>query len=175
MPRFDASDADVRVFTFKEGLLSAVAHDLELAVRAFEIEVADDRSRITARFDPSSIEVVDAVVDGRRSPGTLSDRDKAKIRGNITSDVIPVKKHPDIRFESTEVSERDGGWTIRGRLSLAGREKEITLEASREDGEAVAETVLHQPDFGIKPYSAMLGALKVKPDIRVRVRIPVST
>ena len=36
----------------------------------------------------------------------------------------------------------------------------------------VAELKLHQPDFGIKPYSAALGALKVKPDILVRVSVP---
>lgn len=173
MARFDARDADCRVFTFKEGLLSAVAHDLELVVRSFEIDIADDRSRIEARFDPRSIAVVDPIVDGRRSPGTLSDRDKEKIQSNIVSEVIPVKKHPDIRFESTDVRESEAGWTIRGRLELAGRQRELTIEAKREDGAAVAEVVLHQPDFGIKPYSAMLGTLKIKPDIRVRVRIPL--
>lgn len=173
MPRFDARDADCRVFTYKEGLLSAVAHDLELAVRSFEIEVSDDGSRLTATFDASSIAVVDAIVEGRRSPGALSDKDKEKIQSNIVSDVIPVKKHPRIRFESTEIRETDGGWTVRGRLELAGRTKDLVIDARREDGAALAEVVLHQPDFGIKPYSAMLGTLKIKPDIRVRLRVPV--
>jgi len=36
----------------------------------------------------------------------------------------------------------------------------------------VAEVPIHQPDFGIKPYSAMLGALKVKPDLVVRCSVP---
>ncbi len=173
MARHDARDADCRVFTYKEGLLSAVAHDLELVVRSFEIDVSDDGKRVSARFDPRSIEVVDAMVDGRRSPGTISERDKEKIQSNIMSEVIPVRKHPDIRFESTDIRESGDGWTIRGRLDLAGRQREITLDAKREDGAAVAEVVLHQPDYGIKPYSAMLGTLKIKPDIRVRVRIPL--
>jgi hypothetical protein len=34
------------------------------------------------------------------------------------------------------------------------------------------EVTLHQPDFRIEPYRAALGALKIKPDVRVRVRIP---
>jgi|SRR5690606_34470856 len=173
MPRFDAKDGDVRIFTYKEGLLSAVAHDLELVVRSFEIEVADDRSRIEARFDPRSIEVVDAVVDGRRSPGTLGARDKEKIQSNIVTEVIPVKKHPEVRFRSTEVREDEGGLTVRGQLELAGRSKELVVQATREDGVALAEVVLHQPDFGIKPYSAMLGTLKIKPDVRVRIRVPI--
>lgn len=171
MPRYDAKDADCRVFTYKDGLLSAVAHDLELRVGSFEIEVSD--GRITARFDPRSIEVVDAILDGRRAPGALSARDKEKIQSNIVSEVIPVKKHPDVRFESSEVVEEAGGWTVRGRLELAGRSRELVVKATREGDAALAEVVLHQPDFGIKPYTAMLGTLKIKPDIRVRIRIPV--
>lgn len=173
MPRYDARDAECRIFTYKEGLLSAVAHDLELVVRSFEIDVADDRSSIQARFDPRSIEVVDAIVDGERSPGTLSPRDKEKIRSNIVTEVIPVKKHPEVRFQSTEVREDEAGLTVSGRLELAGRTNDIVVKATREDGVAVGEVVLHQPDFGIKPYSAMLGTLKIKPDVRVRIRLPL--
>lgn len=172
MPRFDARTADCRVFTYKEGLLSAVAHDLELSVGAFDVELAEDRSRITARFDARSIAVVEPIVDGRRAPGVLSDRDKEKIRANIASDVLPVKKHPEIRFESTELAEEGDGWRVRGRLTLAGVTRELSFAARREGDHAVADVMLHQPDYGIKPYSAMLGTLKIKPDIRVIVRIP---
>jgi polyisoprenoid-binding protein YceI len=173
MPRYDARDADCRIFTFKEGLLSAVAHDLELVVRTFEVEVSDGGARVTATFDPRSIAVVDAMVDGRRAPGALSDRDKDKIASNIASDVIPVKRHPRIRFESTEVRSDAEGWAIRGRLELAGQTRELVFRAKRSDGHALAEVLLHQPDFGIKPYSAMFGALKLKPDVRVTLRLPM--
>jgi polyisoprenoid-binding protein YceI len=174
MPRLDARTADCRVFTFKEGLLSAIAHDLELVVKSFEIDVAEDRSKLSARFDARSIEVVEPIVDGRRSPGTLSDKDKAKIQSTIASDVIPTKKFPEIRFESSEIEEVEGGWSVRGKLELAGRSKEISVRARREGDAAHASYVIHQPDFGIKPYSAMLGTLKIKPDIEVRIRIPLS-
>jgi hypothetical protein len=33
----------------------------------------------------------------------------------------------------------------------------------------VAEFRIDQRDFGIKPYSAMLGTLKIKPEVVVRV------
>jgi hypothetical protein len=36
----------------------------------------------------------------------------------------------------------------------------------------VAEMNIHQPDFGIKPYTAALGALKVKPEVMVRISVP---
>ncbi|MEC7518499.1 MAG: YceI family protein [Myxococcota bacterium] len=171
MKRHDADSAEVRVFTYKEGLLSAVAHDLQLEVTRFEIEVGEDRA-IAATFDPRSIRVLDAMVDGRLSPGTLGAKDKEKIQGNIVKDVIPVRKHPEIRFESTEVREVDAGWEIRGKLTLAGRTRDITVPVHRDDGHWIGEVSIHQPDWGIKPYSAMLGALKLQPGVKVRVRVP---
>lgn len=173
MPRFDAQSAECRLFTYKEGLLSAVAHDLELRVGTFEIEVAEDRSSVRGTFDPRSIRVVDAIIQGKRSPGALSRRDKAKIESNIVSEVIPVKAHPDVRFTSTEVREVDAGWEIHGALEIAGQRRELIIPVQREDGKAVGEVTLHQPDFGIKPYTAMLGTLKVQPDIKVRVTVPL--
>lgn len=45
MPRLDASSADCFVFTYKEGLLSAVAHDLKLRVTRFTIDTEGDAVR----------------------------------------------------------------------------------------------------------------------------------
>lgn len=174
MPRFDSKNAQCRVFTFKEGLLSAVAHDLELEVGSFEVELADDRGAVTATFDPRSIRVLHAMADGHPNPGGLGAKDKDKIAATIVSDVIPVKKHPTIRFVSKEITPVDGGWRVRGTLELAGRSREITVPVSAEGDAALAEVTLHQPDFGIKPYSAMLGALKIKPDVKVTLRVPLA-
>jgi hypothetical protein len=47
--------------------------------------------------------------------------------------------------------------------------------AVRREGERLATSVrLHQPDFGIAPYRAMLGALRVKADVVVRASVPAS-
>jgi len=163
MPTYDSSSAECRVFTYKEGLLSAVAHDLEIDVTEFEVQLSEDGTEVTATFDPRSLRVLHAVVDGRRSPGTLSDKDKKKIESNIVDKVLHAKKHRTIRFTSTDVHERE----IAGELELHGRKRSVRLTR---DGDT-AITRLHQPDFGIAPYSAMLGALKIKPDIEVRLTI----
>ena len=172
MPRFDATNAEARVFTYKEGLLSAIAHDLELRITTFTLEVADDFSSVTGTFDIRSLRVVDAVIDGRRSPGTLSAKDKAKIESNIVSEVIPQKRGHEVTFTSSAIQKVDGGWEIRGRLELAGRARDITVPVWRDDGDTVVgEVTLHQPDYGIKPYSAMLGTLKIQPDVKVHVEV----
>lgn len=170
--RFDADQAECQVFTFKEGLLSAVAHDLELRVTEFEIEVSDDRSEVKARFDAGSIRVVDAIIDGRRSPGTLGRWDKRKIESNIVNEVFS-RREPEIRFASESVRAADSGWEIRGTLTIAGRSRSLTIPVHREEDRAVGEVSIHQPDFGIKPYSAMLGTLRIQPEIKVRICLPL--
>ncbi|MBW1758625.1 MAG: YceI family protein, partial [Deltaproteobacteria bacterium] len=59
-----------------------------------------------------------------------------------------------------------------GTLQLYGKSRSIQTSVRATGGRWVAELKLHQPDFGIKPFSAALGALKVKPDVLVRVSVP---
>jgi hypothetical protein len=47
--------------------------------------------------------------------------------------------------------------------------RRISAKASLRGDRWGAQISIHQPDYGIKPFSAMLGALKVKPKVRVRV------
>jgi polyisoprenoid-binding protein YceI len=172
MARFDAYNSECLVFSFKDGLLARLAHDLKLKVERFSIEVDDTTHQIKATFAPSSIEVVCAQVDGRDDPSTLSKGDKKKIYDNATKDVLRVRKYPEIRFESTNVVARGDGFAVEGRLQMYGKSKTIQTSVRAAGDRYTAELKLHQPDFGIKPYTAAFGALKVKPDVLVRVSVP---
>jgi polyisoprenoid-binding protein YceI len=166
MARYDATTAEVLVFTFKEGLLSAVAHDLKLKVTKFSLEV--ERAAVKAEFDPASLEIVTAMKDGHENPGALPAFAQSEIRKNLEKDVLAVAKFPAISFETTAITEAE----VRGRLTLHGVTRDLTGTRHDEGGRAVAEFRLDQRDFGIKPFSAMLGTLKIKPEVRVRVSLP---
>ncbi|HJK91224.1 MAG TPA: YceI family protein [Polyangiaceae bacterium LLY-WYZ-15_(1-7)] len=170
MPVHDASQAECLVFTYKEGLLSKIAHDLKIRVERFEVTVEDER--LEASFEPTSLKVVCARKDGRDAPGTLSAGDKKKIEGNIQKDVLETKRHGTIRFVAKDVQRGDDTARVTGELTLHGTTREIATTAKKEGSRWVAEVTLHQPDFGIKPYSAMLGTLKIQPDITVRLSLP---
>jgi hypothetical protein len=174
MPRFTQDDAECRVFTFKEGLLSPIAHDLEIAVERFSIEW--DESKLEARFDPSSLRVLHARKEGRADSSALSDKDKRKIEANIQGDVLEVKRHPaEIVFAAAPVPLAGGAGgegAVRGELQLHGRARTIEARVRRDGERWIGEATLHQPDFGITPYSAMMGALRVKADVEIRVRAP---
>lgn len=165
MAHLDPSSAEVLVFTFKEGLLSAVAHDLKLRVTKFGVDV--DGDRVTAEFDPTSLRVVNAMKDGKDDPGALPGFAHAEIEKNIVNDVLEPKRHPAIRFETTAITDAQ----VTGRLTLHGQTKSLTGTRRDEGGRKVAEFRFDQRDFGIKPFSAMLGTLKIKPEIVVRVSL----
>jgi polyisoprenoid-binding protein YceI len=166
MARYDARDAQVLVFTFKEGLLSAVAHDLKLTVKRFSIEV--DGTKATGEFEPASLSVVTAMKDGQEAPSALPPFATGEIEKNAHADVLEVKRFPTVRFETTEVTPT----AVAGKLTLHGVTKELRGVRKTDAGRDVAEFEFDQRDFGIKPYSAMLGTLKIKPKVVVRVSVP---
>jgi polyisoprenoid-binding protein YceI len=158
--RYDEGSADCRVFTFKDGMLSPLGHDLELQVTRFTVDVSDDKSRVEASFAADSLRVLNAT--GGAVP--LLERDRASIEGTVASEILQARRHPRIEFRSTAISEQE----IRGTLTLLGRSREIVCR--RETAET-ATAQIHQPDFGIKPYRAMLGALRLKADLTVRITL----
>lgn len=164
--------ATCEVLTFRAGALSAVGHDLLLRVTAFELAIDAAGVAVSARLDPASLRVEGALRGGRLAPGALSPADVREIEASIASTVLRPARFPEIRFASTEVRRRPDGFAVRGALTLAGVTRPLELAARRAAGRLVAEVTLSQPDFGIRPFSAMLGALRVRPDVLVRVSVP---
>lgn len=172
MPSYDASNAECFVFTFKEGLLSPVAHDLRLRVTRFSIEVAASQGTVVASFDTNSLSVDCPMKDGVENPNALSAADKAKIAGQIREDVLNATKHPQATFRSNAVSARtDGGYDVSGELELHGVTQALTVATHLVDGRQQLELELHQPDFGIVPFRALLGTLKIRADVTIRVTV----
>jgi hypothetical protein len=167
---WDATQAQCWVFTFKEGLLSAVAHDLKLTISSFTLTASPDA--VSLRLDASSARVLCARQGAQDAPNVLSDKDRAKIERTIREEVLDSKRYPEVAFRSTRVEPKPSGYTVEGDLSLHGVTRRISAEVTRAAGRLVAEVELHQPDYGIKPYSAMLGALKVQPKVKVVFSAP---
>lgn len=172
MPHFDASSAECLVFTYKDGLLSAVAHDLEIRVERFDVDIDDATLAVRARFDAGSLKVAGALRDGALAPDALSESDRQKIERTIADEVLHVREYPEIVFASSAVTPEGEGHRIAGTLTLHGKARPIAFVAQPEGDRMVAVVRLHQPDFGIKPYSALLGTLKIKPDVTVRCSVP---
>lgn len=163
------------VLTFREGVLAGVGHDLLLRVTRLEVAVETSPFRVSARLDAGSLRVVAAMDEaGRPVPGELRPADKAEIEATVRDVVLRAGRHPEIRFESASAEERPGGWELSGRLTIAGASRELKVPVRRDGDRLVAEVRIHQPDFGIRPYRAMLGALRVRADVVVRASLPAA-
>jgi hypothetical protein len=174
MPTIESGD--VHLYTYRTGLLSAVGHDLRLSVGRFEISW--DNGEVTGRFWPESIEVDGSVEDGQLQPGEPKPSDKKKIYGNIQEDVLKSNRHPEIRFEGgyREVETEPGDETtyeVAGELEIRGVEEAIELRLHEQEGRFRAELELEPSRWGIEPYSALLGSLKLQD--RVTVELDLSS
>jgi len=178
MLKLNAENVQVSVFTYKEGVLSAVAHDLKFEVSKFEIatqmsasggDLAEWNMTVKAAFDASSLKTVCAMKDGEQRPGVLTASDRRDIEKNIAATVLKTERFPRILFSSTGISGDLENLSIKGKLTLCGVTRTVVVPVVRQKGRCVAEAVLDQRNFGIKPFSAFFGAMKVKPEIKVRV------
>jgi len=165
--RLTPPDAGCRVFTYKEGLLSAVAHDLAIDVARFSVEIDPVARTVAAELDATSLRVASALVDGKATD-SLSAHDRATIERAIADEVLETRRFPIIRFAG-RADER----AIDGTLDLHGVRRTLRVPFVTDGNFWVATATLHQPDFKIRPYRAFLGTLRVRAEVKVVVRIPV--
>jgi hypothetical protein len=158
--------ATIQVFTYKDGLLARLAHDLRLTLRRFEIQ--RDGAAITARFWPGSLHV-DGAIDrhGQLDVNTLSDNDRRKIGENIADDVLHLDRFPEASFRGQIVGD-----AVEGELSMAGRSASVRVPVQAAGGRLRGEVILVPSRWGITPYKALAGAIKLQDRVRVVVDLP---
>jgi hypothetical protein len=168
MVRVDPSTVELLVFTFKDGLFSAVAHDLKIEVTQFSIERSDSEVRLIV--DPTSLHVMCARKNGADDPKAVSSTSKSEIEKNIVHEVLEAKRYPELKFETTDVTATE----VNGRLTLHGVTKDVSGRRVDDATHLGAEFRVDQRTFGMKPFTAMLGTLRVMPEVIVRIRLPRS-
>jgi len=160
--------------TTRQGAASKAGHDLRIEVGSWEAEVrlADtpEQSAMTLAVDSDSLRVI----EGTGGIKSLTESDKEDIHKTIHKDVL---KGSAIEFRSTEIRGAPGGagWSVAGQLDLNGKQAPLTFDlALADDGRVTGSAVVKQTDFGMKPYSALFGALKVADEVTVAIDAKIS-
>jgi polyisoprenoid-binding protein YceI len=168
-------DGTLSVSTGRSGAAAQAGHDLLIHVTDWQatLELAEDpgRSRVTLDADAASFRVQ----EGMGGMKALDDDDKDSIRKSIDDNVL---RRQGISFRSSEVRQSGNGGrlSIQGDLTLAGQTRPTGFDLIvGDDGKLSATAVVKQSDWGIKPHSALFGALKVADEVRVALdaRLPV--
>jgi polyisoprenoid-binding protein YceI len=168
------SNARLLLRVQREGMAKKVGHDLVFEVQQWSATVNVDaenpgNSTIAASADPLTLEIIEA--SGGVKP--LSDKDRNDVKKNINDKVLKTSQHPEISFQSTGVRPVDATRaTVTGDLTIAGATRPAELEVVADGkGGAQASMSVQQTQFGIKPFSALMGALKVQDVIQVQVDV----
>lgn len=165
--RLGPENATLSVHTKRAGAAAKAGHDLRIQVTAWEAtlvlgdEPTDTTIELTA--DAGSLRVQ----EGTGGIQALGEDDIASIHQTIDDEVLMRRQ---ISFSSTHAAATPGGDRIRteGELTLAGSTEPIRFElAIGDDGTISASAVVKQSAWGMKPYSALFGALKVADDVEV--------
>jgi polyisoprenoid-binding protein YceI len=160
-------DGTLSVRTGRTGAAAKAGHDLLIHVTAWEatLAIGDGPAATSIELDADAASL--RVREGTGGMQSLGDDDKANIRQTIDDDVL---KRRAITFRSTAVTGADGRLTVQGELTLAGTSRPLAFELDvGDDGRLRAVAVVKQSDWGMKPYSALFGALKVADDVRVEI------
>ena len=155
-------DGTLSVRTGRTGTVAKAGHDLLIEVRAWTATLDLEAPRLTLDADATSLHVV----EGTGGMKALDDGDRANIRQTVDDEIL---KRNDIQFRSTDVQRTGTGLAVRGDLTLVGTTRPIAFDLALTDDRVTGTAVVTQTEWGIKPYSALFGALKVADEVRVEI------
>jgi hypothetical protein len=160
--RFGPDNARLTIRTSRTGGAAKAGHDLLIEVESWQATLdLEAQPALTLTADSRSLRVL----EGTGGIKSLSESDKADIKNTIDKEVL---KGCAIEFRSTAVDRRpDGSMGVTGELELGGRKAPGAFELVAHDGRLTGEATVKQTDFGIKPYSALFGGLKVADEVKV--------
>ncbi|TQL63496.1 YceI family protein [Propioniferax innocua] len=161
---------DLRLHTTCRGAMARMGHDLTLGVDTWRAKLdageTVDACALRVTADLTTLRVVSS--SGGAKPTTEEDHEQ--IIANA-ADSLGVATHPQLTYVSTSIGGTWDAGRVDGQLTLHGTTAPQSFDV-RADGDAhVLTGTITQSHFGIKPFSAMMGALKLADEVAVEVRV----
>ena len=162
------NDATLTVRTGKAGAASKAGHNLRIEVTSWRatLDVAEDAAETTMALTADARSL--RVREGTGGVHALDDDDMRNIEKTIDDEVLAGSA---IAFTSRRVEAgTDLTLSVEGDLELAGTRRPVAFALSAGgDGRLSGSARIKQTDWGIKPYSALFGTLKVVDEVDVEI------
>jgi len=157
------------VHTTRSGLGAMAGHDLTIEVTRWRgwavVDLADPaKCSVTVEAEVDSLEVR----EGTGGLKELTDSDRAEIKRNIREKVLRSVHFPTITFRSSRFEGTPESFRCEGDLTIADVRRPITLNCRLSDGRVLGSATVKQSRWGIRPFSAFFGALRIDDDVEVR-------
>lgn len=175
----------IRVDRDESTLLSGLSHNHAIRAASFRAEANLDSDPGKCTFSvtiPVRKLRVDEPSMRRRFQleGELDEDDRADIRKNmLADDQLDANNHPEIGMKATYCRLGANALTLEGKLSIRGVTRGVKARLERSDvndGQVrlKGSIPIRATDFGFEPYSAALGSLKNRDEMRIHIELVAS-
>ncbi len=180
----DSATSEIHWRVYKSGVLAGLGHNHVIAVAKPTGKIFLSHTLLESRIE-MELSVVDLIIDNQTLRARYGDDfssepsagDIAGTRSNMLSkSVLNGTKFPTIKIMGTALSGFGVGQTIDLAIQLLGRK--ISVNVPITVGSPVNGVIQTQAEFrithkqlGLKPFSALLGALQVADEIDFSVRV----
>jgi polyisoprenoid-binding protein YceI len=160
------------VHTTRTGLGAKAGHDLTIEVTRWHGHATGDpavpaNSSVTIQVDAESFQVR----QGTGGVKPLTDADRAEITKTLKQ-VLHTAQHPTITVRSRQVDGSAGSFTFDGELTIMGITRPVTVRGGVTDGRILGGASVVQTRWGIRPYSAFFGALRLRDEVKATLTWP---
>lgn len=146
-----------------------MGHRLTIAMKRWKATVrwaGDEAVSAELVVDVDSLDVL----RGEGGVKGLSGAEKTLVRSNALR-ALDVGRFPEIRFTADTIDKTDSGYRLMGALQIHGETQDREVDLNTDDlGDTwrlSAQAAVRQSDFGVKPYSLLMGSVKVADEVTV--------
>jgi polyisoprenoid-binding protein YceI len=173
----DPGQTTITLHVGRAGVFAFAGHDHEVVVPAMQGRITLDRANVDRSTVSVTFEATALKVTGKGEPA----EDVPEVQRVMLSDqVLDVKHHPTITFQSRQVSvvkQSANQMTlgITGDLTLHGVTRPlavpVTVQLGADGLRATGRATVQQSLFGIRPVTAGAGTVRVKDEVEVVLSI----
>jgi polyisoprenoid-binding protein YceI len=165
----DASDGELVVRTGVTGRAAKMGHRLTIAMNSWQATVR------WAGGEPVEAELAVAVTSlevlrGEGGLKPLSGAEKTLARSNALKS-LDADRFPQIRFQANDIAKTGDGYRLSGTLEIHGMARQRAIDLRVDDvgnsWRLCCEADVRQSEFGVKPYSMLMGSMKVVDNVIV--------
>jgi hypothetical protein len=181
--RLDAAASELYWRVYSDGTLARLGHNHVIAARDFSGSVQRRAplalSSISIEIPVAALSVDDPSLRARQGEGFTtqpSTDDIAGTRRNMLGErLLDAESHPVIRLQGSGPQGPQGAQTMRLQITLAGRTvtQDVPVQLQVEDDRLLAQGSfqLTHEQLGLRPFSALLGALRVAQPLDFHYRL----
>ena len=185
--RIDPHTSDVRLLVYRDGALATFGHNHAVSLQDFKgtiyLQPKLEQSRLELEIPVDRLVVDDAEHRRVEGPNFASQPSKGDIEATrtnmLSSALLNAKQFPTIKVTGTSGPVDSKNLAMLNlSVQLVGRQIKLTLPASLKlEGDqlqAWGEAELSHTELGLKPFSALLGSLRVAEQMQFKYRIRAS-